>query len=140
MAIAVGTHELATAWLNGSGGLAIDAVKGQAFELAVSGSGAAEIGKLRVDRLRVAVSGSARVALGGSAETVTLSVSGPSGLDAAALTAKAASIAAQGPATIKLTATGTAKVDANGLSTVELAGGPACSIRPTSSGEVSGCR
>ncbi len=138
--IAVGTHELTAAWLNGSGGLAISGVKGQAFELAVAGSGAAEVGKVRVDRLRVSVAGSASVALGGAAETLSLFVSGPSALDATALTAKAASIAAEGPATIKLTATGTAKVDAKGLATVELAGGPACTIRPTSSGEVSGCR
>ncbi len=138
--ISVGTHELAAAWLNGSGGLAINTVKGQAFELAVAGSGAAEIGGLRVDRLRVSVSGSASVVLGGAAETMSLFVSGPSAVDATALTAKAASIAAEGPATIELTATGTAKVDAKGLATVELAGGPACTIRPTSSGEVRGCR
>lgn len=140
VAISVGTHELTAALVNGSGGVAIDRVKGQAFELAVSGSGGAEVGKMTVDRLRVSVSGSASVILGGTAGTATFSVRGPSAVDAAALTAKNATIAAEGSSTLKLTATDTAKVDGKGLATIELAGRPACTIRPTSSAEVSGCR
>ena len=138
--IAVGTHELSAAWVNGSGGVAIDRVKGQAFELVVSGAGAAEVGTLSVDRLRVSISGSASVALGGAAETASFFVRGPSAVDAAALNAKAATIAAEGSSTIRLTATDTAKIDANGLATIELGGRPACTIRHTSSAEVSGCR
>ncbi len=140
VSIVVGTHELAAAWLNGSGGLAVNAVKGRTFELAVSGSGAAEVGKINVDRLRVAISGSASVVLGGTAEIATFSVRGPSALDASALSAEAATIAAEGSSTLKLTATGTAKVDARGLATIDLAGKPACTIRPNSTAEVSGCR
>lgn len=138
--ISVGTHDLTAAWINGAGGVAIDRVKGQSFELVVSGSGGAEVGTLSVDRLRVSISGSASVRLGGAAEAATFFVRGPSMVDAASLTAKAASIAAEGSSTIKLTATDTAKVDANGLATIELAGRPACTIRHTSSAEVSGCR
>ncbi|MDQ3471639.1 MAG: DUF2807 domain-containing protein, partial [Pseudomonadota bacterium] len=140
VAIAVGTHELGAAWVNGSGGIAINRVKGQKFELGVSGSGAVEVGKLSVDRLGVSILGSASVALAGAVETASFSLSGPSSLDAAGLTTKAATIDADGSSTIKLTATGTAKVDGNGLATIELAGGPACTIRPSSSADVSGCR
>ena len=138
--VSVGTHDITAAWINGSGGLAINAVKAQSFELAVSGSGAAEVGKIAVDRLRVSVTGSASVALGGAAEAASFSLRGPSAVDAEALSAKAATIAADGATRIKLTATDTAKVDANGLATVELAGRPACTVRPTSTAEVIGCR
>ncbi len=140
VAILVGTHELGAVWLNGSGAIAINRVKGQKFELGVSGSGAVEVGKLAVDRLGVSISGSATVALAGAVETASFSLSGPSSLDAAGLTTKAATIDADGSSSIKLTATDTAKVDGNGLATIELAGGPACTLRPTSSAEISGCR
>lgn len=138
--IKLGTHELTSAWLNGSGGLAIDAVKGQAFTLGVSGSGGAEIAKLSVDRLQVSVSGSAAVGLGGAAQVANFSVSGPSSVQALELSAKAATIVAKGPSTMRLTATETAKVDAKGLAVVELSGTPACTLRPTSTAEVHGCR
>ena len=136
----VGTHELATAWLNGSGGLAIDGVRGQKFELGVTGSGAAEVGKLKVDKLQVSVSGSAQLGLSGVAEAASFDVSGPSSVDAANLSTKAATISAEGPTRMRLTATDTAKVLAKGLATVELSGEPACTVRPTSTAEVSGCR
>lgn len=138
--ISAGTHELTSAWLNGSGGLAIDAVKAQTFTLGVSGSGAAEVGKLSVDRLHVSISGSAAVALGGAAEAASFSVSGPSSLQAVDLSTKAAKIIAQGASTVRLTATEAAEVTAKGLAIVELSGSPACTIRPTSSADVQGCR
>jgi hypothetical protein len=140
VSISAGTHELAAAWLNGSGGLAIDSVKGQAFQLSVTGSGAAEVGKLSVDRLRVSVTGSAAAALGGTAQTGTYSMSGPASLRGAGLSTKSAVISAEGPATIHLTVTDSVKVDAKGLAVVKLSGSPACTVRPTSSAEVHGCR
>ncbi|HYI42747.1 MAG TPA: DUF2807 domain-containing protein [Sphingomicrobium sp.] len=138
--ISLGTHELTAAWLNGSGGLAIDGVKGHAFQLGVSGSGVAEVGKVSVDRLQVSVSGSGSVGLGGTAQAANFSVSGPSSVQAAELSAKAAKISAQGSPTVRLTATETADVNARGLAVVELSGKPACTIRPTSTAEVHGCR
>lgn len=140
VAILVGTHELGAAWVNGSGGIAINRVRGQKFELGVSGSGAVDVGKLSVDRLAVSISGSASVALAGAVEPASFSLSGPSSLDATGLTTTAAAIDADGASTIRLTATGTAKVDGNGLATIELAGGAACTVRPSSSADISGCR
>mgnify|MGYP006138463951 CR=1 FL=1 len=138
--IAAGTHELGAAWLNGPGGLAIDTVKGSKFDLAVSGSGAADIGRLAVDALDLSISGSARVTMAGSAETAAFAIRGPSALEAAGLRVESAKIFAEGPTTVRLTATDTAKVDAKGLATVELGGQPACTLRPSSSAEISGCR
>lgn len=140
VAIRAGSHELGAAWVNGSGALAIDGVKGQRFDLGVSGSGDVKVGKLSVDRLLVSVAGSASVALAGTVQTASFSLSGPSSLDAAGLTTKAGTINVDGSSTVRLRATDTVKVDGNGLAMIELAGRPACTIRPRNSAEISGCR
>lgn len=138
--IALGTHELSTAWLNGAGSLVIDKVKAQSFDLSVQGPGSIAVERLTVDRLKAGLSGSGSAVLGGTAATVTAIVRGTSSLDASALTAKDAIVGAEGVAVVKLTATNTAKVDTQGTSTVELGGRPACTVRALGSAVVSGCR
>ena len=138
--VSVGTHELTAAWLNGAGTLAIDKLRGFAFDLSVRGSGAASVGAVEVDQLKVAVSGTAAVGLTGSALKLTATVLGVSTFEARALTTKDATLTANGPATLRATVTGTAKVNAQGPASVELGGGPACSITAAGSANVSGCR
>src|SRR5437879_1453008 len=65
--ISVGTHDLSSAWINGSGALAIDHVKGLSFDLSVQGSAAATIGRANVDQLNIAVVGTGSAALAGQA-------------------------------------------------------------------------
>jgi hypothetical protein len=138
--IAVGTHDLSAVWLNGSGALAIDKAKGLNFDLSVEGSGSVAIGHLDADNLRVGLSGTGSSVVGGSSAQVTAIVRGTSSFDGSALTAKDATIGAEGSATVKLHATNTAKIDTQGTSTVEISGGPACTVRASGSAEVSGCR
>ncbi|MEO8176652.1 MAG: DUF2807 domain-containing protein [Sphingomicrobium sp.] len=138
--ITIGTHELSGAWLNGSGSLAIDKVRGLSFDLSVQGAGAASIGTVAVDILKVSISGSAGATLAGVAPKLTAIVRGVSSLDAAGLTAADAVIGAQGPATVKATVTGTAKVDVQGVAAVVLTGRPACTVTAVGSATVSGCR
>lgn len=138
--IAVGTHELSTAWLNGAGSLAIDKVRGQSFDLSVQGPGSIAVGKLTVDRLRAGLSGSGSAVVGGTAAMVSAIVRGTSSLDASELVSKDATVGAEGVAVVKLTATNTAKVDTQGTATVDLSGGPACTVRALGSAVVSGCR
>ena len=138
--IAVGSHELSTAWLNGAGSLAIDKAKGQSFDLEIQGAGSIAIGRLAVDRLRAGISGSGSAVVGGTAAEVKAIVRGTSTFDGSALTAKNATVGAEGNAVVKLTATDTAKVDALGIATVELGGRPACLLRAVGSAVVSGCR
>ena len=138
--ISIGTHELTAAWLNGAGTLAIDKLRGLAFDLAVHGSGAASVGAVDVDQFKVAVSGTAAVGLTGSAKKLTATVLGVSTLQAVALTSKDAIFTASGPATIRATVTETVKVNAEGPSTVDLAGSPACIIKAAGSASVTGCR
>jgi hypothetical protein len=138
--VSIGTHELTAAWLNGAGTLAIDKLRGFAFDLSVRGSGAASVAAVEVDQLKVAVSGTAAVGLTGSALKLTATVLGVSTFEARALTTKDATLTANGPATLRATVTGTAKVNAQGPASVELSGEPACSITAAGSANVSGCR
>jgi len=82
----------------------------------------------------------ASASLAGVAPKLTAIVRGISTLDAAGLVSKDAIIGAQGPATVRATVTGTAKVDAQGAAAVALAGGPACTVKAIGSASVTGCR
>jgi len=86
--VSLGTHDLSAAWLNGSGSLAIDRVKGLSFDLSVQGSGAGEIGQTSVDQLNVSIVGTASARLAGQAAKLTAVIRGISNLDAAALSSK----------------------------------------------------
>ena len=138
--IMVGTHELASAWLNGSGLLAIDRAKGLSFAMSVQGSGAGEIGAVNVDHLNVSLLGTASARLAGKAPRLTALVRGISTLEAAELDTKDATIAAQGAATVNAKVSNAAQVDGVGPATIRLAGRPACTLRVSGSTSVSGCR
>jgi hypothetical protein len=138
--IALGTHELAGAWVNGSGSLAIDRARGLKFDLSVSGAGSAEIASTDVDQLRIGLLGTATSKVSGKALRLSASVDGSSSLQAGELTVKDAIITSGGPANVELTATQTAKVTARGAATVALRGRPACANRLEGSASVSGCK
>ena len=80
--ISLGTHELSAAWLNGSGTLRVDKVKGLTFDLSVQGSGAAGIDRAEVDQLRVSLAGTGTAIVAGQAGRVTATVRGISMLEA----------------------------------------------------------
>ena len=137
--LAVGTHDLTAAWLNGSGSLAVDKVSGLSFDLAVHGSGSAALANASVDHLKVAASGVGSVAVAGKAPKLTASVRGTSTLDATGLASKDAVVTIEGPSAVKLSASNSAKIDAFGNSTVVVAGNPACTVNAQGSATVTGC-
>jgi len=138
--IAIGTHDLSAASLNGSGSLDINAVKGLAFDLSVQGSGGATIADTDVDQLRVSVIGTASASLGGRAGKMTAIVRGISSLDAAGLTVKDATIGAEGAATVKAAITNAVTIDGTGTATITLTGDPSGTVRAHGSASVSGCK
>jgi hypothetical protein len=138
--IRVGTHELGTAWINGPGTLAINRVSGLSFDIAIQGSGSAEIGQAQIDQMKLGISGAGSVRIAGTAGKLIAVVRGASLLDAAALSAKDVTLGAEGPSDVRLTATAEAEVDARGTASVQLFGGPACTVRAQGSATVSGCR
>ena len=138
--IELGTHDMSAAWINGAGALAIDRVKGLSFDLAIQGSGVARIDSAEVDQLKIGLSGSAGTRIAGKAGKLSATVRGSSSLDGESLQVKDAVIGAEGPATVRATISGTAKVDALGLASVALAGNPSCTVKSEGSASVSGCR
>jgi hypothetical protein len=138
--LAVGTHELANASLNGAGTLSIDKVRGLTFELSAQGAGRADIGAVEVDRLVVSLSGTVTSRVAGKALKLTAIVRGASSLDATALSARDGLLSAQGPAQLSATLTDTARVDATGVAQVTVAGRPACTVKLLGSSSVDGCQ
>ena len=138
--IEVGTPELKTAWINGAGALLIDKVKGLSFNGTVEGAGVLRIDAADIDQLRVGLTGSASSRIAGRAGIFNATVRGTSSLDADALGAKDAVIAAEGPALVRANVAGTAKVNAVGLASVTLSGSPACESKAQGSASISGCR
>ena len=138
--VLIGTHELTAAFVNGAGSLNINKVRGMKFEAAAQGAGSLSIGAVEVDVFQLGLAGAASARLAGKALKLTAIVRGTSSLDGEGLVVKDAVIGAQGPAIVKLTATGTAKVDAIGVAAVTLTGKPSCIVTIKGSASVSGCR
>ncbi|HEU0284609.1 MAG TPA: DUF2807 domain-containing protein [Sphingomicrobium sp.] len=137
--ISVGTQDLAAAYVNGPGSLSIDKIKGLLFDLSVQGSGSAAIADAKVDQMKVAISGVGTVSIAGAAPKLTALVRGTSALDASRLAVKDVTIGAEGPAQVRLNASNSAKVDARGVSSIEIAGGAACTVKAQGSAVVAGC-
>jgi hypothetical protein len=138
--IELGTHDLTSAWLNGSGSLAIDKVKGLTFDLSVSGSGLGSVDQVSVDQMTINVAGTANARLAGQAAQTTSLIRGISTLDAANLAVKDASINTDGAATIDATVTNSVKINAVGPTTIRLSGNPACTVQASGSATISGCK
>ena len=138
--VRVGTHELSAAFVNGAGSLSINKVRGLKFESSAQGAGAITIDQVEVDQFQLGLAGAASAKLAGTVGKLTATVRGSSSLDGEALVVKDAVVGAQGPAIVKLTATGTAKVDAIGVAAVTLTGKPSCIVTTKGSASVSGCR
>ena len=137
--ITVGTQTLTAAFINGPGALAVDKLKGLSFDLSVQGSGAASITNANVDQLKIGISGVGTVSIAGTAPKLTAIVRGTSSLDASALAVKDVTVGAEGPAQVSVNATNSAKIDARCVSTVDVAGGAACTVTTQGSAVISGC-
>lgn len=138
--IEVGTHDLSAAYINGSGALLVDRVKGLGFEMTIQGAGTARIDQVDVDQLKVGIAGSGSSRLAGRAAKLTTTVRGTSSLEADGLQVNDAVIGAEGPSIVRMAVTNSAKVDATGLASVTLTGDPACAIKASGSANVVGCK
>jgi hypothetical protein len=138
--VTLGTHELGSASLIGSGSVAIDRIRGLSFSLTIQGSGASAIGDASVDQLNVSLEGTANAKIAGKAGKLIALVRGISTFDGARLATPSADFSVDGTATIDANVTDTAKVNGWGPATVRLTGRPACNLKVQGSTTVSGCR
>lgn len=138
--VSVGTHELTSASLAGSGAVAIDRVKGLSFALTIQGSGAGDIASVAADQVNVSLEGTANARLAGKSGKLTALVRGVSTLDAAKLSTPSADVDVDGTATVDANVTDIARVNGWGPATVRLTGRPACNLKISGSASVTGCR
>lgn len=135
----VGTRELDQAWVNGSGQLSIDRVEVRKFGLSVVGAGGAQVDEIDVDVLDVGVGGAANVSLAGKAKDATFAVRGMSVLDATGIEVRDLELGVDGPSFARVFATGQILLDAIGAVDIDVAGGPACTVRVQGPARISGC-
>lgn len=138
--IEVGTHDLNAAYINGSGALVVDRIKGLDFDMAIQGAGTIRVDQVDVDQLKVGIAGSGMARLAGRAAKLGTSVRGTSSLEADGLQVKDVVIAADGPSIVRAQATNSAKINASGLASVTLTGEPACTVKANGSANVVGCK
>ncbi|HZU50861.1 MAG TPA: DUF2807 domain-containing protein, partial [Sphingomicrobium sp.] len=136
----LGTHELGSAFVNGSGSIAINKVVGLSFSLVAQGSAAAQIDDAQADQMSVILAGTASAKLAGRVKRLTAIVRGLGVLDASKLVSPEDHLTAEGPATIDAVAAQSAQVDASGPATIRLAGAPSCDLHVSGSTTVSGCK
>ncbi len=137
--IEIGTHDLAQVYVNGSGSISIDRVKGLSFGLTLQGSGLASIDAADVDQLKVNLVGNSSAKLAGRAGQMTAVIRGISTLDAANLSVKDATLGVEGTSTAGANVSNSVTVDASGPANVKLDGRPSCTLHVRGSATVSGC-
>jgi hypothetical protein len=96
---------------------ALSVIKGQEFEMALSGSGSFK-GTLEVKELEVALSGSGKMRINGMAESQEFAVSGSGDIDASNLKGDRAEVAVSGSGNVKLGVKGNVKKAISGSGSV----------------------
>jgi len=128
---------LKAAAIAGSGGIAIDQVRGASFDASVAGSGDLAIESLEVQELSVSIAGSGDVrARSGQARSADYNIAGSGGIDARGVRSETADVSIAGSGSVSAQATGTADVSIMGSGDVELTGGAKCSVSKAGSGTV----
>ena len=134
--IAISTRDLVAGAVAGPGSLAIDRAKGLRVELNVTGSGRIGLAAVEADQLIIGLTGSGRITIAGKAKSLRATIRGTGDLDGAALRADDADIVTETAGTIALTANRAAKIRANGIGEVVIAGSPACTVTGLGGGYV----
>jgi len=134
--IMLSTPDLYSAWLNGSGTLAIDRLKGPRVDVSLSGAGTMTVGTVTTDQLRAVVAGSGRLTIGGTTHDAQAIVQGSGDLDASGMTAADVQLTVQGAANVRMQATRSARITSGGSGEVIVTGKAACTVRQLGSGPV----
>lgn len=130
------TGQLRRAQVIGGAVLTIGELSGLDADLSLNGNGEIAVGNADVERLSLYVGGGGRLSIAGRARDVRASVNGPGALDAAALDARNATVANDGPGSIRLTAHGPVKVNSSGSGDTVIEGKPVCTIDQRGVGQV----
>ncbi len=135
--VAITVPAISGATLAGSGGVAVDNVKGDTFDGSVAGSGTLTLNSVQVQSLKLAIAGSGDVrARSGQVGNAAYKIAGSGDIDARNVSAKTADVKIMGSGSIRGQATTTADVKIMGSGDVILTGGAKCSVTQAGSGNV----
>lgn len=134
--ITLTTRVLRSARVIGAGRLDIDGGEGLRVDLSLEGSGRLAATNLAVDNLFLGLLGSGQLEVSGHARTLRADVQGAGDLDAEALTSDDLTVTTTTTGSIAFGIARTARVNANGLGEVVVAGSPACTITGLGAGQV----
>lgn len=138
--IELGTHDLESATLTGSGSLSVDKVKALKFDIVALGASSVDIAKVDVDQLSLTLGGNAASRLSGKSKQMKAVLRGLSTLDASGLAVSDAEFGADGPTTIRANIDKAVEIEARGTASIVLAGQPSCTLKLQGSVSVSGCK
>lgn len=138
--LSLGTPDLRSVTLVGSGRLRIDRMSGLSITLGLAGPGQIGIADLRADLIDLQAGGSGAVALAGVIKKGRITAEGTSVIDAAALQSEELVIQSEGNSEVRASARRLVDVNASGSSTVTLSNPVACTQRVSGAASVSNCR
>ena len=128
---------LRAAAIAGSGGIAVDRVKGESFDGSIAGSGDLRVQNVDVESLKLSIGGSGSVEAGqGRARNAHYSIAGSGGIETPAVRTDSAYVSIAGSGSVNGQATGNADVSIMGSGDVRLTGGARCNVSKMGSGEV----
>lgn len=129
LVIRVSGRELRAARVNGGGTLAIDRMRGQRIDLALTGSGRIEVGSVAGDQLAATLTGTGAIAVnGGGTRSARFMSQGAGAIDAAGASFADLSVQSQSSGDSRFTASLTANIAALGTGAVHVAGNAVCRL------------
>lgn len=134
--VALSSPTLRAVSVSAGGRVTAGRIKGARLDLALGGSGAITVADAAVDQLSASVVGAGAITLGGRADKVRLSTSGPGRIDAGGLQAGELTVLLDGPGETKAAARYTAHITNLGLGAVAVAGSPKCTVVARAGGPV----
>ncbi len=134
--ITLSTRSLRSARVIGPGRLNIEGLSGLRVDLSLEGSGRLSATGVTADNLSLGLLGSGRIEVSGRVRALRADVQGAGDLAAADLAAEDVTATTSTTGTVAIAAGRTARVNANGLGEVTVAGRPACTVQGLGAGMV----
>jgi len=134
--IMVSMPRVAGATLSGAGTILVDRADGPEFAATIRGAGTIDVPALHADRARFDMGGAGKITAAGSAGSVDARVHGFGAIELAGLAARAGRFDMSGTGSIKARVDGPADVTMNGVGSVDVVGGPRCTVHKSGLGSV----
>jgi len=134
--VQISMPRIAAATLSGAGTIMVDRADGPDFAATLRGAGTIDLPALHADRARFEMGGAGKITAAGSAGSVDAHVRGFGAIELAGLAARGGRFDMSGTGSIKARVDGPADVTMNGVGSVDIVGGPRCTVHKHGLGSV----